>query len=317
MSHRATWLVGMEDLLDAIATAQHGPVTRRQLLAQLSPAQIQGRVADGGMVPVRPGVYRCAGAPPTWEQRLLACCLVGDAVASHRSAARLWALGGIPALRLEVTVPVGRTVRFPGVRAHRSTLLGPEFVTVHRGIPVTTPARTLIDLSAVAAPPRVWEAVGEALRQRLLTLEELRGCFDLMAGRGRRRVAHFRPVLEARQPGCDPADSELEARVARWLAAAALPTPVRQHPVLTEHHRYRVDLAYPDLRIAIELDGWAHHGTRRAFDRDRERGNDLELAGWTVLRFTSRSTRDDVVRVVRAARAAVAASRTVFTPTRS
>jgi hypothetical protein len=306
----------MDETLDTVATGQYGLVTRRQLLAQLSRAQVQGRVAEGRLVPVRPGVYRCAGAPPSWEQRLLAACLAGEAVASHRSAARLWNLGGIPALRLEVTVPLGRTLRLRGVRAHRSTLLGPEWATVHRGIPVTTPARTLIDLSAVASPPRVWEAVDQGLRERLITLEELRACFDLMAGRGRRRVAHFRPILEARQPGYDPGDSELEARVTWWLAAAGLPAPVRQHPVLVQDHRYRVDLAYPDLRIAIELDGWAHHGTRGAFDHDRERGNDLELAGWTVLRFTSRSPRDRVVRVVRAALDA-APSRTLFTRTAS
>jgi very-short-patch-repair endonuclease len=316
MSHPTAWLWAMEEMLDAIATRQYGLVTRRQLLAFLSSDQIEGWLADGRLVPVRPGVYRFQGAPPTWEQHLLAACLATNAVASHRSAARVWGLGRIAALRLEVTMPLGRVVRLNGVRAHRSTLLGPGFLTTHREIPVTTPARTLIDLSAVASPRRVRDAVDDALRERLVTLEELRACFDAMAGRGRRRVAHFRPILEARQPGYDPGDSQLEAKVARWLAAGGLPSPVRQHPVLTAAHRYRIDLAYPELRIAIELDGWTDHGTRNAFDHDRQRGNDLELAGWTVLRFTSRSTRDDVIRTVRAARAA-ATSRTLFTPTAS
>lgn len=306
----------MDDTLDAIATGQYGLVTRRQLLAQMSLDQLERRIADARLVPVRPGVYRCAGAPPSWEQHLLAVCLSGEAVASHRSAARLWGLEGIAALRLEVTVPNGRILRLAGVRAHRSTLLGPGFITAHRGIPVTTPARTLIDLSAVASPFRVREAVDDALRERLLTIEQLRACFEMMARRGRRRVAHFRPILVARQPGYDPGDSELERRVARWLAAAGLPAPARQHPVLTEGHRYRIDLAYPDLRIAIELDGWADHGTRGAFDHDRERGNDLELDGWTVLRFTSRSAQHDVVRIVRAA-LDTATCRTSFTPTPS
>lgn len=314
MSQPTAWLCGMEETVDAIGTSQYGLVARRQLLAFLSPDEIEGWLSDRRLVPVRPGVYRLQGAPPCWEQRLLAVCMASQAVASHRSAARVWGLGGVAALRLEVTVPVGRVVRLQGVRAHRSTLLGPEFVAVHRGIPVTTPARTLIDLSAVASPPRVSDAVDEALRLRLLTLEELRACFDVMAGRGRRRVAHFRPILDAREPGYDPGDSALEARVARWMTVSGLPAPVRQHPVLVDDRRYRIDLAYPEPRIAIELDGWADHGTRGAFDRDRQRGNDLELAGWTVLRFTSRSARKDVVRTVRAAVAA-APSRTLFTST--
>lgn len=135
-----------------------------------------------------------------------------------------------------------------------------------------------------------------------------------MAGRGRRRVAHFRPVLDARQPGYSPGDNDLEARVQRWLVSADLPRPVAQLPVLVGDRRYRLDLAFPDLRIAIELDGWEAHGSRRAFDRDRARGNDLELAGWTLLRFTSSSTQADVVRTVQAARAAPP-HRTLFTRT--
>ena len=88
----------------------------------------------------------------------------------------------------------------------------------------------------------------------------------------------------------------------RWLTAAGLPAPVPQLPVLVGDRRYRLDLAYPEQRIAIELDGWAAHRSRRAFDLDRARGNDLELASWTLLRFTSSSTRADVVRTVGAAR---------------
>jgi very-short-patch-repair endonuclease len=233
--------------------------------------------------------------------RLLAVCLTADAVASHRAAARVWGLDGVASLRPEITVPLGRVVRLPGVRAHRSNRLGPEFVTVHRAIPVTTPARTLVDLSAVSPAPTVEKAFDAALRNGLVTVAGVRACFDSLAGRGRRRVAHFRPVLEAREPGHSPGDSDLEVQVRRWLKKARLPTPVAQFPVLLSDRRCRIDLAYPELRIAIELDGWATHGSRRAFDQDRARGNGLELAGWTLLRFTSSSTRRDVVRTVQAA----------------
>lgn len=302
--------------LDDIATSQYGLVAREQLLAQLSVDQIEARIGARHLIPVRPAVYRLVGAPTSWEQRLLAVCLSSGAVGSHRSAARVWGIAGIPGIRLEVSVPVGRRVRLDGVRAHRSTLLRSDFVTVERGIPVTTVARTLVDLSAVTSDERVRLAVDDALRHDLVSLAELTRCFESLAGRGRRRVARFRQVLEARQPGYDPGDSELEARVARWLVAGGLPAPVAQHPVRGHDHRYRLDLAYPDLQIAIELDGWSAHGTRSAFDHDRARGNDLELAGWTLLRFTSASTRDGVVGTVRSAREA-ATSRTLVTRTPS
>jgi very-short-patch-repair endonuclease len=302
--------------MDVLAASQYGLATRAQALAWLSPDQLDAWVGHRRLVPVRPGVYRFEGVPESWEQGLLAACLAADAVASHRAAARLWELDGVPSLRLEVTVPLGRVVRLEGVRAHRSNRLDGEFVTVHRAVPVTTPARTLVDLSAVAPAATVEKAADSILRQGLATVAELRRCFDALAGRGRRRVAHLRPIIDARQPGFQPGDSDLEARVRRWLVAAGLPPPRTQHPVLAGGHRYRVDLAYPDHRIAIELDGWAAHGTRRAFDHDRSRGNDLELAGWTLLRFTSSSTRGEVVTTVRAARAASPA-RTLFAATPS
>jgi very-short-patch-repair endonuclease len=68
----------------------------------------------------------------------------------------------------------------------------------------------------------------------------------------------------------------------------------------------RIDLAYPDVKLAIELDGWEFHGGRTAFDADRARANDLVLAGWTVVRFTSRSADSDILRCVRGARSRAA-----------
>jgi hypothetical protein len=178
---------------------------------------------------------------------------------------------------------------------------------------VTTPARTLVDLSAVTPAPTLEKAVDGALREGLVTVASLRACFDALAGRGRRRVAHFRPILDAREPGYSPGDSDLEVRVQRWLTAAGLPPPAAQFPVLVGDRRYRIDLAYPDQRIAIELDGWAAHGTRLAFDHDRVRGNELELSGWVLLRFTSSSSRVDVVQTVQTA----LTTRTLFTATPS
>ncbi len=107
-------------------------------------------------------------------------------------------------------------------------------------------------------------------------------------------------LLEARL-GSDPGESALEGRVARWLVAAGLPPPVPQLWVVAGGRRFRLDLAYPDRRVGFELDGWDVHARRVAFDGDRERGNELALAGWRIYHFTARSTREAVVRVAAAA----------------
>jgi very-short-patch-repair endonuclease len=187
------------------------------------------------------------------------------------------------------------------VCAHRSNCLRAEFVTRRHAIPITTVARTVVDLSAVLSPWDVERVIDDALRRRMATVRQVLTCFDALATRGRRRVAWLRPLLEQRQPGYDPADSDLELRIVRWLQRARMPEPVRQHRVQAGGRRYRLDLAYPVERLAIEVDGWDHHRTRSAFDYDRCRGNDLELAGWRIVRFTSRSSEDDVVATVRRA----------------
>jgi very-short-patch-repair endonuclease len=87
--------------------------------------------------------------------------------------------------------------------------------------------------------------------------------------------------------GYEPGDSDLEMRFVRAIVAAGLPEPELQHRVVVGSRRCRIDIAYPDLRIAMEIDGWEHHRSRTAFDEDRARANDLVVAGWQVLRFTS------------------------------
>ena len=111
----------------------------------------------------------------------------------------------------------------------------------------------------------------------------------------------MREILRWREMGVQPGDSAPEARVARLLVRAGLPRPEQQHPVRAGGRTYRLDLAYPQAQLAIEYDGWDFHSTREAFDRDRARANDLELAGWRILRFTSRSTDEAIVGTTRAA----------------
>jgi hypothetical protein len=111
----------------------------------------------------------------------------------------------------------------------------------------------------------------------------------------------MREILGARVVGFHPGESAPELRLSRVLVAAGLPAPVHQHPYRLGNRTVRADLAYPQAGIVIEYDGWDYHSTRTAFDADRARANELEVLGLTVLRFTSKSTDDQVVATVRAA----------------
>lgn len=108
-------------------------------------------------------------------------------------------------------------------------------------------------------------------------------------------------LLAERLPGYDPGDSDLETRVLCLLVSSGFPPPVQQHRLRLGGRTFKIDLAYPARRLAIELDGWEHHRTRTAFDDDRSRANLLVADGWSLVRFTSRSTDDEIVGCIRAA----------------
>ena len=153
--------------------AQHGVLSRRQALCEgLSPSAIDRRLAAGEWVRVFQGVYRLAGVQTTWEQRVMAGCLAAgpDAVASHRSAAALHGMPGAPRW-VEVMVPRSHQVRVGGVIAHRTRLFAPEDVGRLRGIPATTPGRTIADLAGVYSKEKLGPMLDYALARRLVTLD--------------------------------------------------------------------------------------------------------------------------------------------------
>lgn len=280
-----------------LAEEQYGVVTIDDVRGHLNELQIQHALRTGRLCVAfaKTGVYRIGGAPEFWEQRLYAACRATNGSASHRSAARVWGNAYVPAVRLELTVPEFQVVRLSGVRAHRSNRIPPEHLTTYAGIPITTGARTLVDLSAVLSDYRLERAIDDALRRGITTVAELRACFDELAGRGRRRIAHLRPLLEARQGDYNPGDSDAELRLVRWLERDGLPRPVQHIWVVIRGKRYCIDCGYPDIKVGFEWDGWDDHGVRRAFDYDRARRDELELAGWLILQFTSAMSRQTVV----------------------
>ncbi len=283
---------------------QYGLITRKQCIELgMPPHAIDHRVAGGRWQAVRPGVYLIAGSPPSWEQAVLAACLAGGdgTVASHMTAAHLWGFDVESEPGIHVMSDRDRRIRLDGVMAHRSILLPKLDRTRHRRIPTATAARTVIEVSGSLGPWVTGSWLDAGTRRRITRLPEVRSCVARLAGPGRRKLSVIRTVLSTRLPGYDPGDSNLEIRALRALRDGGLPAPVQQHRVMVGKRRCRIDLAYPQAMVAIELDGWEWHGNRSAFDTDRARANELEAAGWHVFRFTSASSDAEIARVIRTA----------------
>lgn len=300
-----------ERAVERLAARQYGVVSRQQVLAAgMTARMIDGRLRVGRWQAPRPGVYAMAGSPPTWEQAVLAACMAGGPAAftSHGTALRLWGLSDrFDRTAIHLVSPPGRRIRLDGVVSHRSSVLSPLDLHVVRGIPTTSTARAIIEISGKSGVSATGKLVDQAIRGDRGQLEAVRACAARLVGPGRRRLDVIREVLALRLPGYDADDSDLEVRALRALHLAGLHLPVQQHPVVAGGRRRRIDLAYPHLMIAIELDGWDAHGVRSAFDDDRARGNELVILGWQVVHLTSRMTDEEMVDAVRRLLARVAA----------
>lgn len=302
---------GLDDDLARLAARQHGLVTVSQARdAGATRAMLRRRVDAGSWCVVDRGVLRAGGAPVTWESELLARVLSAGpgAVASHRSAAVLWGLEGCRPGVPELTVPNGRRYRRAGVRTHESTDLDLVTPVRRRGIPTTPVARTLLDLGAVVDLGRVHVAIDDARRRRLTDWNALLTTLTTHARRGRDGVGTLRAILDEHYGEMAVADSGFERLVMALLTAAGLPRPVLHHEVVVRGHRCHIDLAYPEARVAIELDG-RDHLRPEVFETDRPRQNSVVLAGWTVLRFTWRRYRTRPDAIVADVRHALAAAR--------
>jgi hypothetical protein len=286
----------------AVAARQHGLVTVAQARAAgLSDAAIRSRVTTARWERVRPKVFRVAGAVATPEQRVLAACLhLGPgALASHESAAWLWGLDGFerPPSRVHVTVAgdTGRR-RERDVDVHRTRLATPADRGERRGIPVTSVARTLVDLGTTCSLRRVEGARDAAHREGHLSLRREAAQMRRMA---RLPGAGVMRALIAADAGGPPAESILERDVLHALAATAVPPPVRQHHVEFEGARYRLDAAWPDQRVGLEAHSIRFHSGHEAWFGDVSRLGDVGGAGWIVVVATKRDVRDRGRRLTR------------------
>jgi hypothetical protein len=289
--------------LNLVTRRQRALITRDQTFQiGFSDSQVSALLGRQVLTEIRPSVYALTGAPPTWEQAVLAAVLsAGRGVyASHETAAHLYRVRRVeqPA-HLEVVAGLERKVGLDGVVGHRSRELFDADLASRLGIPCVSAARALVDISGRTRPDELGRALDDLLRRKVCTLDEVRRCAArLHPGPGRSLRAMHRALAE-RWPGYDPGETDLETRAVRAIAKAGLPLPRQQYRMRLRGKPVRIDLAYPDLKIAIEVDSWEYHGMQRsAFDVDHIRRDDLLVLGWAPLTFTSRMSDEYFVGTV-------------------
>ena len=241
------------------------------------------RVMTGRWVEVYPAVYRLPGATRTGRQRAMAAVLWGgDASAiSHTTAGRLLRLDAVRSSELHLTVPPGIGRRARETVLHRMPLPRGSLVIVD-GIRCTGATRTIVDCAALLDDESLEDAFEQARRVGLTNVATLLRHTEAVGGRGRAGSARVRRLVAAQGGGEAALESRLEVKLARLLRKSALPPPVRQHPV----GKFRLDFAWPRLRIGCECDGFEHHGSRLAWKRDRNRLAAIEGAGWRIIHVT-------------------------------
>jgi very-short-patch-repair endonuclease len=281
--------------LAELARRQHGVVSRRQLL-ELGHARATISVweKDGKIHRIHRGVYAVGHEGLSWQGRLQAAVLANEpAVASHITAAWIWGLLRTRPGTFHLTAPTRRH-RKEKVVVHFARLETDDVTTVD-GIPVTSPGRTVLDL----APNKSWRDLGRFLRclddDELLDRRRVEALLSRTAGHPGN--AKLTAALRAYKPETATLRSDLEKRFRDLVFVAGLPRP--QMNALVEG--YELDAYWEAEGFAVELDVYATHGSPRSFEADRERADDLLLAGIELIRITDvrldREPRETVARV--------------------
>ena len=270
----------------ALAVRQKGVVARCQVLdLGMSSPGVSGWIEQGRLHPVHPGVYLVGHpipAPLAMEQAaLLACGL--DSFLSHHTAA--WLFGFLPDYDgpVHVTTPRHRG-RPRRVKVHTSRRLERRDTTRRHSLPITTPARTLLDLAEqLDGLERTVEA---AFALRRVTERQLRDVVKRHPGR--RGAKNLTALLDYRGD-TGFSRSAAEDRLRHLLRIARLPQPLTNQKV----HGHEVDFYWPEHRLIVEVDSWTHHADRHSFENDRAKRADLQARGYVVLPVTARQLMEE------------------------
>ncbi len=208
---------------------------------------------------------------------------------SHRVAELAETQYGVVSRRQLLDLGLTRSMVETRLRRGALVALHPGVYAVGHRQPVTTVERTLVDLATVLPSEQMSKALREAEHLRVVDVRELREAMRRVRTRkGSGHAVLDAVLLERRRRGTQLTRSVLEDRFLALCKRHGLPRPRMN----THVEGMEVDALWPGHRLAVELDGWARHKDRHAFQRDRDKGNTLTQAGYRVLRFTH----DDVVR---------------------
>jgi len=274
------WAVApsVERAIAALSEASGGHVTREQLRGLgLSANQIEHRLRRGSLIAVFRGIYAVGHLPTTWHDRALGALLAcgPEALLGHSAASYIWAILTKAPKVLELTLPTDRRPR--GLRIHVCRTLTPADSAVRDGLPVTSPALTLLQMAPRLEPKRLKRAVNDLRIQHLLTLEELA---DIVSRFPRHAGARrLRPLTE-QDPG--PTRSQLEDAFVNLIARYGLPQPKLNVKVAG----YEVDAYFEDEGLIVELDGYTFHRTKDSFESDRARDARILATGIPTMRIT-------------------------------
>jgi very-short-patch-repair endonuclease len=277
-----------------VAEQQLGLIIPRQLYAAgINKDMITSRRRAGVLHRVHNHVYLFGSrimVPGAQELAAILACGPGTVI-SHRSAAALWGLARSLSDEVEVTVVGRRSRSRQRLRVHRVDRLDARDRRLRCGIPVTSPARTLLDYAATAQPADLERAIAEASALRLVTEREIYRTLE----RTPRRfgAARLRAELD-RERGPAWTQSDAERRMLRLIRSAGLPPPQTQVRIAG----FPADFLWPEHKLIVEVDGYPFHSHRRAFERDRRRDAAHVAAGYLVIRFSWRQLKEEPLVVV-------------------
>lgn len=280
-----------------VAERQHGVVSRQQLNAiGLSEREIDLRMTSGDLHVVFRGTFAVGHRVIGRQGRMLAAVLAcGDGtVLSHGSAAELQGLWDKQPNPVDVIPPRQAGRKIPDIRWHNVLRPTTDEIEMREGIPCTTVSRTLVDMAGRTGFVSLSRLVERAAIQRRLDVPEV----DRVLARGRRRGApKLRVVLDhwrTDDEGKPRLRSPLEAQLLPALVAAGVPRPECNVKLRVDGGRpLEVDLLWRAEKLVVEADGEETHGTRRAFQEDRQRDQRLLAAGYRVARVTWRQVEDE------------------------
>jgi very-short-patch-repair endonuclease len=287
-----------------ILECQHDVIHREQLLAAgIGRGAIAHRLRTGRLRVIHPGVYLAGRGPlesPLGVAFAAIAYLAPFAVVSHRTAAGLWGMWDRqPDEPVELTL-IDRNMRpRQGTKVHRVKTLDRVDVRLRHTIPVTSPARTLVDSAGVMSILELENALAECRRQGLARDGQINGAIA-RAPANTAGIASLRALMDGATPA--RTRSKSERKLLALLRSADLPQPLANERVCG----HMVDLLWPAHKVIVEFDGWETHGTRGAFETDRGRDQRLSALGYLVIRVTWRQLRDEPYALIARIAAALA-----------